>query len=113
MRTIIEKTVVNIGATAITSELQPGARNEGWRLWDGILRCVADGGDVTVTLRATMTGETIESVSVAAGAPKSSNLFKIPGAYDVTVTTTAVGNATVSIYLDGDTGVPPATVTIS
>ena len=112
MRTIIEKVVVNIGATAITSELRPGARHEGWRLWDGILRCIAVGGDVTVTLRCTVTGETIESVSVAAGAPKSSNVFKIPGAYDVTATTTAVGNATVSIYLDGDTGKIP-TVTIS
>ena len=113
MRTIFENVAVNIGQTATTSELRPGARNEGWRLWDGILRVVADAGDVTVLIRSTVTGETIETVALVGGANKSSNTFKIPGAYDVQVSAVATANAVVSVYLDGVSGIPPAQVTVA
>ncbi len=113
MRTIIDNLTVNVGQTANTSELQPGARETGWRLWDGILRVVADAGDVTVVLRSAITGEDIETVAVVGGANKSSNVFKIPGVYTVHITTVATANAVVSVYLDGDTGRSPETVTVA
>ncbi len=114
MRLLIDNVTIPLGATAITSELQHGARGQGWRLWEGILRCVANQGNVTITLRCAVTGETIEAVSITGGANKSSGVFKIPQIYDVTATTTSGAvDAVVSIYLDGDTGRSPDEVTIS
>ena len=114
MRTIFDKVAVNIGQTATTNTLSPGARNQGWRLWDGILRVSVTGaGNVTVEIVATFTGEIVETVAVAGGADKSSNVFKIPGEYLVRVTSVATENVVISIVLDGDTSGNNAQVTVT
>ncbi len=113
MREIITNLAVNIGQTANTSELQPGMRDQGWRLWDGQLLVTASAGDVTVELRKAITGEVVDTVTVVGGADKSGNYFKIPGVYTVHITAVATANAVVSVYLDGDTGRSPETVTVA
>lgn len=113
MRKIVEGLVLTTGQTATTTDLYPGARNEGWRLWDGIIRVANTGADTaTVGLYSSVTAELIDSATVAATAGKSSNLFKIPGQYYLVVDTVGAGGCTLDIYLDGDTGPSPENIAV-
>ena len=113
-RTLIEKVTATSAQTITTSVVQHGARGEGWRLWDGILRIVSETDACTVTLKAAVTDEDIDVVAVAAGPPgKSGAEIKIPGAYYIVVSGIGALGATVTVIMDGDTGKPPTTVTVA
>lgn len=94
----------NVTGEALGGTLYHGARDEGWRLWEGILRVRNDGtGSATVTLRSAETGEqAVTPITVTGVGGSSSAVFNIPGAYVVDIgTVTAPIN--ISVALDGDT----------
>ncbi len=115
MRTIVDRLLVT-NQVATTSELRPGMRSNGWRLWEGILRIRNNGSDFCdVSLRSTITGEDVVApITVNPLSGISSGVFRIPGSYDVVIDNTGgFTGALITVVLDGDTGRSPDEVTFT
>ena len=81
-----------------------GARREGWRAWDGILRAKNTGtGNATVTMRSAITQEIIATITLTGVQGLSSGIITIPQSYTVDITED-LAPVVVSVVLDGDTG---------
>lgn len=99
MRTIAQDRV----AAFQSGTLYHGARGEGWRLWDGILRAKnEDTGNATVTMRCAVTTEVIATVALTGAQGLSSSVINIPQAYTVDIAED-LAPIRVSVVLDGDT----------
>ena len=99
MRTVAQDRI----AAFNSGTLYHGARGEGWRLWDGILRAKnEDTGNATVTMRSAETNEIVVTLTLTGAQGLSSSVIKIPQGYTVDIAED-LAPIRVTVVLDGDT----------
>lgn len=105
MRAIVRNVTISQGQTLTTEACHSGGRREGWRLFDGKIRAVSEGGSVaTVIMRHAFTQEVIDSFSLTTNDKQVGADIKVPGEYYFDVQNIAVGDIAVTIFVDGDEG---------